>query len=58
MDKLLKALEDPQVQATAVVLGLGLFGYALLTLRLERTCGRARDDCDQVLRVVDRIPGL
>lgn len=49
---------DPQVQGTAIVVGIGLAIYAFLTFRLEQSCSAARNDCDQVLGVVNRIPGL
>ena len=58
MDRLLRSLEDQQVIGTAAVVGIGLAIYAWLTLRLESTCTAAKNDCDQVLGVVHRIPGL
>lgn len=58
MDRLLHSLEDPQVIGTAAVVGIGLAIYAWLTFRLESSCAAAKSDCDQVLGVVHRIPGL
>lgn len=58
MDRLLQGLEEPEVIGTAVVLGLGLAVFAALTFRLEQSCNNAKNDCDQVLAVVHRIPGV
>jgi hypothetical protein len=58
MDRVLRGLESPEVLGTAVVLGLGLAIYGALTFRLARSCDNAKSDCDQVLGLVHRIPGL
>jgi hypothetical protein len=58
VDRLLQGLEAPQVVGTAVVVGVGLAIYAALTVRLEQSCAAARNDCDQVLNLVHRIPGI
>lgn len=55
---MLQGFRSPVVQAEAIIAAVLLAAVGGLFFGLESACNRARSDCDQVLSIASRIPGL